>query len=549
MKPWVIVVGVYLAVTVGMALPFVELRQLDTATFAGDGRLIVWTIAWTNHALLNGHSLFAANMFFPAPNALAYSEHMIGLGLLALPLNALTGNPVLIFSILWLAGFWTNAIAAHLLAFRFTSRHDASLVAGLVFAWTYFRMSHAGHLHLQWTAWLPLSMWFLDRWVRRTSWSDSVGATATTLMQMLTSWYLAVLTMFANVGWLVWLLAIARPPQFGRLAGQAGAGALVGAVVLFPLAVPYVRVLGARPDTVLSENSADLSSYLKAPEDTWMGQVLETRFAIDGRWIWGEQTLFLGWTALALALLGGGVVVARVVAARGDLRRQHAIPLFFVALASVGLWLSLGPNAPFLPFSFFSVVPGLSLFRAPARFALLVVLGVAVLGAIGFGWCLERVGTRRTSGVLVACIGLVMLAEWRVVTPVLRAVDEPIPAIYKVLNVVPAGAVVSLPDYRLRAEWFNRADYLLYATSHWRPIVNGYGRSEPPEYFSIVEQLSTFPSQDAAELARALGVRYFVIHTQRLGTRDPIDAALRGRDFRQVGIAGTDYLFEVVAKP
>ena len=108
---------------------------------------------------------------------------------------------------------------------------------------------------------------------------------------------------------------------------------------------------------------------------------------------------------------------------------------------------------------------------------------------------------------------------------------------------------MSLPDYRLRAEWFNRADYLLYATSHWRPIVNGYGRSEPPEYFSIVEQLSTFPSQDAAELARALGVRYFVIHTQKLGTRDPIDAALRGRDFRQVGIAGTDYLFEVVAKP
>jgi hypothetical protein len=104
---------------------------------------------------------------------------------------------------------------------------------------------------------------------------------------------------------------------------------------------------------------------------------------------------------------------------------------------------------------------------------------------------------------------------------------------------------MSLPDYRLRSDWFLRADYLLYAAFHWQPIVNGYGRSEPSDYLSIVEQLSTFPSESSAQLAKALGVRYFVIHSDQLDSDAPIKQAIKSELFTLIRHIGSDYLFEV----
>lgn len=544
------VAGVYLTITIVMAVPFIDVRELGTATFAGDGRLIAWTIAWTNHAILERLPLFAANMFFPAPDALAYTEHMLGLGILALPLNLVTDNPALVFSILWLTAFWANAMAAHLLAFRFTGRHDAAIAAGLVFGWTFFRMSHAGHLQLQWTAWLPLSMWLFERWHARPTWWRLLGATGATLMQMLTSWYLAVLAALLSGAWLLWLFVVKGTRRRGLSVVQLAVASAIGAAVLVPLATPYMGMLGGQTEVVALENSADLRSYLSPPEDTWLGRRLEQDAGMDLRWIWGEQTLYLGWTALLLAVVGTGVLTTSFFRARGNVRRQHALPLFFAVLVAAAFWLSLGPSTTHVAlFDALRLVPGVSLVRAPARFGLLVALGVAVLSAIGLAWCWERLEAGRRSKlvlVLVVPLSLTMLGEWRVVTPVGRTSPAPVPAIYGMLNALPPGAIVSLPDYRLGTEHYFRADYLLYSTAHWRPIVNGYGRGEPPEYLSIVERLSTFPSEGAATLSRRLGVRYFVIHTDRLGTRDSVEAAKGSADFRLVAAVGPDYMFEVV---
>ena len=104
---------------------------------------------------------------------------------------------------------------------------------------------------------------------------------------------------------------------------------------------------------------------------------------------------------------------------------------------------------------------------------------------------------------------------------------------------------MSLPDYSTGPEWYFAADYLLFATAHWRPIVNGYGRAAPPEHPALVQRLVTFPSPDSAALARRLGVRYFVVHTDRLRTREPVEAAQAGPDFVLRAAIGADYLFEV----
>src|SRR5262249_3190542 len=68
----------------------------------------VWIVNWVLHALAtNPLHLFDANIFHPAPLALARSEHLIGLAPLALP-GALVGGPVVAHQTALIACFALN---------------------------------------------------------------------------------------------------------------------------------------------------------------------------------------------------------------------------------------------------------------------------------------------------------------------------------------------------------------------------------------------------------------------------------------------------------
>lgn len=385
--------------------------------------------------------------------------------------------------------------------------------------------------------------------MQRPTWARLAWFAGATLMQMLTSWYTAVLEALLVMLWFAWMLATSHRLQLARHGVQIAVASAIGAAVLVPLARPYVRANVPEPAANVAGLSADLRTYLAPPEDTWVGQQLKHRFSMNARWIWGEQTLFLGWIAVALAILGAIDIVTRSLQSSGEDCRDARIALFFVALAMLGVWLSLGPaGGRVSPFALMSAVPGVSLFRAPARFALLVMIAVAVLAAVGLARSLEQMeagGLRRLVPPVVAAIAVLMLLEWRVVTSVMRAEPLPVPAIYESLNRLPPGPVMSLPDYSAGPEWYFSADYLLFATTHWRPIVNGYGRSVPPAQPAIIAKLSSFPSPDAAALARTLGVRYFIVHTERLRSATAAEAAQRSPDFMLRAAIGPDYLFEV----
>ncbi|OFW09895.1 MAG: hypothetical protein A3H96_01700 [Acidobacteria bacterium RIFCSPLOWO2_02_FULL_67_36] len=47
-------IAAYVAVTAVMAAPMVNYRALASASYVGDARLIIWTLAWDNHATLLG---------------------------------------------------------------------------------------------------------------------------------------------------------------------------------------------------------------------------------------------------------------------------------------------------------------------------------------------------------------------------------------------------------------------------------------------------------------------------------------------------------------
>src|SRR5439155_22520954 len=130
----------YVAVCRVMLAPIFNFAHPATANFEGDARLIIWTLAWDNHTLVDGvRALFDANIFFPAKHALAYSEHLFGISLFTLPVYALSRNPVLAYNLAWILSFVLSAAAAHLLAWRYTRDHVAAAMAGLAYGFCFYR--------------------------------------------------------------------------------------------------------------------------------------------------------------------------------------------------------------------------------------------------------------------------------------------------------------------------------------------------------------------------------------------------------------------------
>lgn len=64
-----------------MVSPFVDYGHLSSASYEGDSRLLIWTLAWDSHAMLTASPLFDANMFHPASQALAWGEQTVYVGL------------------------------------------------------------------------------------------------------------------------------------------------------------------------------------------------------------------------------------------------------------------------------------------------------------------------------------------------------------------------------------------------------------------------------------------------------------------------------------
>jgi hypothetical protein len=540
--------AIYLAACRIMLAPIVNFAQLRTASYGGDARAFIWVLAWDNHVVLDRvPSLFDANKLFPLPNALAYGEHLFSISLFTLPVYAATRNPVLAYNVVWLLAYVLTAAAVHVLAWRYTRDHMAAMTAALAFTFCFFRMHHGhGHLNLIWCFWIPLSFVAIDRWVERPNWFRLGVWTAILVLQALAAWYQAVLIVVADAIFLAWLFAGERrmpPLRHVLLHG------LVGAVFAFALVWPFARyyfILHSEPPSYAAGASADLAGWFVPPENTWMGQWLLARNVKGPRWIWGELTVYLGWITFALG--AAGAVIA--------LRSQDALARrsrFFIVLGAIAAVLALGPSQSevasgsfgWSPFGILAHVPGLSLFRIPARYTELMNLALAMLAATACAALHRRF--RGVGRAVTLALTVLLLTEFYVVKfPGGEPQPFPVPPVYKYVATLPPGAILSLPDYARTDLWFVEADYQYFSTAHWHPAVNGDAREFPPQFVDVSDRMKRFPDPDAAETMRATGVKYVVLHAGQRGGEPLLAPASASADFRLRARFDRDYLFEVV---
>ena len=311
---------------------------------------------------------------------------------------------------------WFAALAA-----RGIARLDwwSAGVAGLLYGFSGFVGAQVGHLNqLNAAAWLPLAALTIHRALEAHAIRWAVATGVILAVQLLAGHaqetYMTVVALGAYVAFHVavvaWSLALpSRAPDGDRLGAwarslgdgalivvprltdlrfrggdalrwrawwrhAAWSGVLLGLAGAFAGGIAAIQALPTTELTAVSIRAGGMSfgeaiSFSLPPRELFVGLLPTFGLAAP------TSNEFLGWVGFS-----GATLVLAGITFRA---RQPAI-LFFAILALVALLLALGNHTPIYGSIF--RVPGMNLFRVPARWLFLATFGGAIVGGAGFSF-------------------------------------------------------------------------------------------------------------------------------------------------------------------
>ena len=214
-----------------------------------------FTLAWWNGPI-----------FYPSPDTLAFSDHRVGLGLIATPLLWAGFSPLLAYNVTFLASYVLSGSAMYALGYSLTRRSDAAFLGGLAFAFHPFRADHLAHLELLSSYWLPVALLALHRWVKTMKRAWLIVVTVALVMQALTCGYYFVFASVLIGLWLVWFVPIRLPAtSHAALLSALVAPVLVVSPVLWHYHLAHERLGMSRSIVEIEELSADIAGFVTAP--------------------------------------------------------------------------------------------------------------------------------------------------------------------------------------------------------------------------------------------------------------------------------------------
>lgn len=538
-RPWLTVSVLYAVLTAAYCWPLILSIGSVLPNDVGDPGLLSWVLWWNAHAVPFTERWWNAPMFVPAQGALAFSDTLLGMAPLTSPLQWLGCSPIVAHNLMFLVAMATAALAGHALAHELTGRHDAALVAGLAFGFSPYRASQLPHLQLLVTAFMPLGILALHRYLasKRTRELGLFGV-CWLLNGLISGYYLVFYAVFVGL-WMLWFVRDRRAwLPIGVAVGLAS-------LPLIPLLIGhhhYQAMYGMkRGREEIEFFSADLSAFWTANVNAWLPShwTFETRpegelypgavivvltlvgalGALHAAWrarVRASRTALVILGTLSLALAGvvafaGGwrtelagvqislthphrLVIAGalllVVAAVMDRRlldawRRRSAFGFYGCAAVVTIVLALGPVGhafgfrflPTGPYAWLMLLPGGDSLRVPARFGMLTMLCLGQTAAI----VAARIAAVKARPVIMGVLALGVLADgWVPRMPVAAT-----PPMLDLPGTDPRAIVLEVPT---RDVWTDAAA-MLRATRHGHAVVNGFSGYLPPHYRVLQEGL------------------------------------------------------------
>ncbi|MBU1943231.1 MAG: hypothetical protein KKE36_06115 [Actinobacteria bacterium] len=535
----------------------------------------VWTIAWDLHALSeNPLDLFDANIFYPNPYTLAYSDSQVVTAVLAAPVVAATGNPVQAANMMLIFHFLMASLGGYFLVRHLTGSRFAGVIAGIAFAYAPYKIAHLTHLNLLAVEWIPFALLFLHLYCEKGKTRDLALFALFFVLEALSAWSYAFMTALAVGLFLLVRLIVARKTYTLRWVVKLGVAVVVAGLLVLPFALPYLRVHSSEPEfeREISEvdfYAVDAQDFLMAPAESlvWGGLTAPLRRQAAFRGSATERAMFPGLVALVLGIAGAVYLFRR---RRWKPENRFSF-WFYITLPIVSGVLCLGPslhlfgrstNLP-LPYRFlYYVVPGFKALRTPARFSVLIALSLAVLAGYAVkgltDWLRGKDGVLLSALVGFALLTVLLLDVMTVAIPMARVpLADEFPPVYTWLEERPGDAPtveVPLAGYRpSSASGIDELQWLelepartYYSTKHWKKLLNGFSAFIPRSYVDAARAMESFPSRNSIHFLEGLGVEYVLVHSAELepGDLGRIEQWSREHgDIRRVFTSGDDYVY------
>ena len=535
-----------------------------------DGQFAIWNVAWVARTLVaDPLELFDANIYYPHRLTLAYSEANILTGALGVPVYWLTRNPWLTLNSVMIFGFASAYAAAYFLMRHLTGSRPASAAAAVLYPFCPYVFSHLSHIQLLMTGGVPLALLMLHRLVdeafRLKAEATRMGADATRVdlgpvasafrrkilrrgaalglalaAQALTCAYYGIFAGLA-VGYAALLLAWTRGLwAVRRYWIGVAAGAAVSIAIVIPFFIPFLEV---QEESGFARSLDETVRWSARPHGYLVSSANAHRWLLDmvrrfGPW---DEVLFPGMLAVVLGIAGF------VIAIRGG-GRDRETALLYGSLGVLAFWASFGPQAGLYRVLYY--LPTFSFLRAPSRLGLVVVLCLAALAAFALREILARLPARRRA--IAAAVATGAAVADLAVVPLIWYPAPRLPDGYAVLAGSPRGPLAEFPFYGERIAYPLHAQYMLFSTAHWMPMVNGYSDVIPGDFRDAATILDGFPSDDAFRMLARRRVRYIAVHWDMYsGRHEEVRRRLEPhlRNLRTLWADDRMTLFEVVRYP
>jgi hypothetical protein len=444
----------------------------------------------------------------PWPRDLAAAPGTLSLYLLTVVFGAIPA-----FGLYTLAGYTLTGVLTFLFARRLTDNTWASLIAGWAFAFYPFAaLNGQGHLDFVQGWVLVLAVW---RTIELMWYPSRRNGVLAGLAVVLAMWWSPYFILFAGVAY----VAATAPALLFALRDRRLGVVLVPQLIAAAIVLVFMAGLGALSTTGAAEGigaRADTISEINFYSARALEYVVPdvqsplfggaTHHYIETLERGGsaiENTIYVGATILLLALVALAALVRRRLATKIG---RAVVVLSLIAIAAA--LTSMPPEAHvlgvLLPFPSHFISEASATWRVYSRFAIVVMLALSALAAIG----LAALTRDRTSRTRIAILSLATIAIpldlW---APQGGHVDTiPTPGIYKTLARAPAGLVA---EYPLAPSSHNVYADQFYEHLYDKPILGGY----LPGTFSErrANSLAVLSDPSTAPRLATLGVRYVLV--------------------------------------
>ncbi len=529
LRGYFLVLFAFAGLTVLMTWPVAA--RLSTYLAGGRDDLWVhqWTFWWIRQALKDGLNPFSTPYLY-FPEGVSLTSHNIAWFNIALwlPLQAVVGR-IAAYNLQFLTVIMLNGFCMFLFAFAVTKSRMAAFVAGLIFGFWPYTLSHYDHANMMVVFWVPLALFFLHHLLLKSAaaqnglhWWLILGAAFSIAMIGISRWQLLIMSSPIIIAYTIYLIAITDNAFTRRSILSLLIAFTLALLLMAPLAAPLLIDQFTRDfptDVFLDEpqwGRTDLLAYFipSINNGLWRERVstLYENFVVNQFY-----TPYLGYLSLSIAIVG--------------LVKRWRKTWLWLLLALLYFFLALGPVLA-INGREFSQIPMpyrlvedwflLRLLRRPDRLNIFLSLPLAMLAAWGMEVVMTAIQSpRRRKFVSGSIVVLILLAY----SPIPFATTKPeLPAWFETARADEEGyAILDLPiNDRSYDKW-----YMQYQTNHEKPLVTGHVSRLPREAFQFLDsmpllrdlqQRDQLPDPELTAVGEQLrllheeNVRYLLIH-------------------------------------